>query len=98
MALGHILTTFRQTRELLVDVLVKRTEGINLSMDRLALHRLREAIEKAKIGLSSTSQTEIKQPFITTDAFGAKHVNVTLTKSKFESLVNHLIKRLIGSL
>ncbi|KAL0422459.1 UNVERIFIED_CONTAM: Heat shock protein, mitochondrial [Sesamum latifolium] len=71
----------------------KRTEGIDLSKDRLALQRLREAAEKAKIELSSTSQTEINLPFITADASGAKHLNITLTRSKFEALVNHLIER-----
>ncbi|RWR77864.1 heat shock protein, mitochondrial-like protein [Cinnamomum micranthum f. kanehirae] len=71
----------------------KRTEGIDLSKDRLALQRLREAAEKAKIELSSTTQTEINLPFITADASGAKHLHITLTRSKFESLVNHLIER-----
>ncbi|KAG2703979.1 hypothetical protein I3843_06G153300 [Carya illinoinensis] len=71
----------------------KRTEGIDLSKDKLALQRLREAAEKAKIELSSTTQTEINLPFITADASGAKHLNITLTRSKFESLVNHLIER-----
>ncbi|MCD9637915.1 Heat shock protein 68 [Datura stramonium] len=71
----------------------KRTEGIDLSKDRLALQRLREAAEKAKIELSSTSQTDINLPFITADASGAKHLNITLTRSKFETLVNHLIER-----
>ncbi|KAG4971618.1 hypothetical protein JHK85_038039 [Glycine max] len=80
----------------LLDFLVnefKRTESIDLSKDRLALQRLREAAEKAKIELSSTSQTEINLPFITADASGAKHLNITLTRSKFEALVNHLIER-----
>ncbi|XP_009769457.1 heat shock 70 kDa protein, mitochondrial-like [Nicotiana sylvestris] len=71
----------------------KRTDGIDLSKDRLALQRLREAAEKAKIELSSTSQTEINLPFITADASGAKHLNITLTRSKFENLVNSLIER-----
>ncbi|URE08910.1 Heat shock 70 kDa protein [Musa troglodytarum] len=61
--------------------------------DRMALQRLREAAEKAKVELSSTLQTEINLPFITADASGAKHFNITLTRSKFESLVNHLIER-----
>ncbi|CAL9055770.1 heat shock 70 kDa protein, mitochondrial-like [Musa acuminata AAA Group] len=80
----------------LLDYLVsefKRSENIDLSKDRLALQRLREAAEKAKVELSSTLQTEINLPFITADASGAKHFNVTLTRSKFESLVNHLIER-----
>ncbi|KAJ8764795.1 hypothetical protein K2173_009200 [Erythroxylum novogranatense] len=71
----------------------KRTEGIDLTKDRLALQRLREAAEKAKIELSSTTQTDINLPFITADASGAKHLNITLTRSKFESLVDHLIDR-----
>ncbi|CAA6670204.1 unnamed protein product [Spirodela intermedia] len=61
--------------------------------DRLALQRLREAAEKAKVELSSTTQTEINLPFISADAGGAKHFNVTLTRSKLESLVAHLIDR-----
>lgn len=71
----------------------KKAEGIDLSKDKLALQRLREAAEKAKIELSSTFQTEINLPFITADASGAKHFNVTLTRSKFETLVNDLIER-----
>nr|XP_027106153.1 heat shock 70 kDa protein, mitochondrial [Coffea arabica] len=71
----------------------KGNEGIDLTKDRLALQRLREAAEKAKIELSSTTQTEINLPFITADASGAKHLNITLTRSKFETLVNHLIER-----
>ncbi|CAN6992155.1 unnamed protein product [Brassica oleracea var. botrytis] len=80
----------------LLDFLVnefKTSEGIDLARDRLALQRLREAAEKAKIELSSTSQTEINLPFITADASGAKHFNITLTRSKFETLVNNLIER-----
>ncbi|CAN6304563.1 unnamed protein product [Urochloa humidicola] len=71
----------------------KKTEGIDLSKDRLALQRLREAAEKAKVELSSTSQTEINLPFITADSSGAKHLNITLTRSKFEALVHNLIER-----
>nr|TKS10588.1 heat shock protein 70 [Populus alba] len=71
--------------EYLVDEF-KRTERIDLSKDKLALQRLREAAEKAKIELSSTTQTEINLPFITADSSGAKHLNITLTRSKFESL------------
>ncbi|KAE8702204.1 hypothetical protein F3Y22_tig00110485pilonHSYRG00051 [Hibiscus syriacus] len=80
----------------LLDFLVsefKKTEGIDLSRDILTLQRLQEAAEKTKIELSSASQTEINQPFITADASGAKHLNITLTRSKLESLVNHLIER-----
>ncbi|KNA23451.1 hypothetical protein SOVF_024700 [Spinacia oleracea] len=71
----------------------KKTEGIDLSSDRLALQRLREAAEKAKIELSSTSQTDISLPFISADSSGAKHLNITLSRSKFESLVGNLIER-----
>ncbi|KAJ0443074.1 Heat shock 70 kDa protein [Helianthus annuus] len=80
----------------LLDFLVgefKKTEGIDLTKDRLALQRLREAAEKAKIELSSTTQTDINLPFITADASGAKHLNITLTRSKFEALVSNLIER-----
>ncbi|KAJ4840429.1 Heat shock 70 kDa protein A [Turnera subulata] len=80
----------------LLDYLVgefKSTEGIDLSKDKLALQRLREAAEKAKIELSSTSQTDINLPFITADASGAKHFNMTLTRAKFEGLVHNLIER-----
>ncbi|PIA50515.1 hypothetical protein AQUCO_01300924v1 [Aquilegia coerulea] len=73
---------------------IKRTEAIDLTNDILAIHRLRDAAEKAKIELSSTLETEIYLPFITTDASGAKHLNITLTRSKFESLANNLIERI----
>ncbi len=65
----------------LVD-LYKREQGIDLSKDRLALQRLREAAERAKVELSSTTQTDINLPFITADASGAKHLNVTITRAK----------------
>ncbi|EOA18008.1 hypothetical protein CARUB_v10006443mg [Capsella rubella] len=80
----------------LLDYLVgefKRTDNIDLTKDKLALQRLREAAEKAKIELSSTTQTEINLPFITADASGAKHLNITLTRSKFEALVGNLIEK-----
>uniref|UniRef100_A0A0D9XF60 Uncharacterized protein n=1 Tax=Leersia perrieri TaxID=77586 RepID=A0A0D9XF60_9ORYZ len=80
----------------LLDYLVsefKKSDSIDLSKDKLALQRLREAAEKAKVELSSTMQTEINLPFITADATGAKHFNITLTRSKFESLVHSLIER-----
>ena len=82
----------------LLDYLVskfKKSESIDLSKDRLALQRSREAVEKAKVELSSSSQTDVNLPFITTDASRAKHLNITLTHSKFENLVNHLIERTI---
>ncbi|MCD7451610.1 Heat shock protein 68 [Datura stramonium] len=74
-------------------LMFKRTEGIDLSKDRLALQRDSRGSRKAKIGFHPTSQTDINLPFITADASGAKHLNITLTRSKFETLVNHLIER-----
>lgn len=71
----------------------KRNESIDLTSDRLALQRLREAAEKAKIELSSTPQTEINLPFITADATGAKHLQLNLTRSKLEGLVSKLLER-----
>eukprot|EP00270_Netrium_digitus_P009702 TRINITY_DN2966_c0_g1_i2.p1 TRINITY_DN2966_c0_g1~~TRINITY_DN2966_c0_g1_i2.p1 ORF type:complete len:739 (-),score=261.91 TRINITY_DN2966_c0_g1_i2:626-2746(-) len=71
----------------------KKQESIDLTKDRMALQRLREAAEKAKVELSSTTQTEINLPFITADASGAKHLHVTLTRSKLESLVHDLVER-----
>ncbi|KAJ4966467.1 hypothetical protein NE237_018316 [Protea cynaroides] len=73
----------------------RRTEGIDLAEDKLALQRIREAAEKAKIQLSLTSEIEIILPFITVDGYGGKHLNITLTRSKFESLVNHYIEKTI---
>ena len=69
----------------------KKETGIDLKNDRLALQRLKEAAEKAKIELSSTTQTEINLPFITADQTGPKHLNIKLTRAKFESLVEDLI-------
>ena len=71
----------------------KKEQGIDLRQDRLALQRLKEAAEKAKIELSSTEQTEVNLPFITADATGPKHLNVTLTRAKLESLVEDLLER-----
>ena len=71
----------------------KKDNGIDLRTDKLALQRLREAAEKAKIELSSTSQTEINLPFITADKTGPKHINIKLTRAKLEALVENLIKR-----
>lgn len=81
---------------LLLDHLVsefKKDQGIDLSKDRLALQRLREAAEKAKIELSSTMQTDLNLPFITADASGPKHMNIKLTRAKYESLVDPLVRR-----
>jgi molecular chaperone DnaK len=71
----------------------KREHGIDLSQDKMALQRLRDAAEKAKIELSGTNQTEINQPFITMDASGPKHLALTLTRSKLESLCHNLVER-----
>ena len=82
----------------LVDYLAdefKKENGIDLRGDRMALQRLKEAAEKAKIELSSVAQTEINLPFITADASGPKHLTIKLTRAKFESLVADFIKRTI---
>jgi molecular chaperone DnaK len=71
----------------------KQENGIDLKKDRMALQRLRDAAEKAKIELSSTATTEINQPFITMDASGPKHLSITLSRAKLESLTHHLIDR-----
>ena len=71
----------------------KKDQGIDLSKDLMALQRLREAAEKAKIELSSTMETEISLPFVTADASGPKHMNFKLTRAKFESLVMDLLEK-----
>ena len=71
----------------------KRDQGIDLLKDRMALQRLKEAAEKAKIELSTVQQTEVNLPFITADASGPKHLNITLTRSKLEQLVMNLVDR-----
>ncbi|MDC6465751.1 molecular chaperone DnaK [Pelagibacteraceae bacterium] len=71
----------------------KKDNGINLKTDKLALQRLKEASEKAKIELSSATQTEINLPFITADKTGPKHINIKLTRAKLEALVENLVKR-----
>ncbi|KAJ3369601.1 70-kilodalton heat shock protein [Allomyces arbusculus] len=73
----------------------KKDEGIDISSDRMALQRVREAAEKAKIELSSTMQTDINLPFITADATGPKHINYKLTRAKFEQLTKPLIDRTV---
>ncbi len=73
----------------------KKEQGIDLRSDRLALQRLKEAAEKAKIELSSSMQTEVNLPFITADASGPKHLNIKLTRAKLESLVDTLIQRTV---
>jgi molecular chaperone DnaK len=76
----------------------KKAEGIDLGKDRMALQRLKEAAEKAKIELSSVMETEINLPFITADASGPKHMTMKLTRAKFESLVEPLVQRTIAPL
>jgi molecular chaperone DnaK len=73
----------------------KNSSGIDLRIDPLALQRLKEAAEKAKIELSSTQQTEVNLPYITADATGPKHLNIKITRAKFESLVEDLVQRTI---
>ncbi len=73
----------------------KKEHGIDLSKDKMALQRLRDAAEKAKIELSGTQSTEINQPFITMDASGPKHLALTLTRAKLESLTHDLIERTV---
>ena len=79
--MDHIVATF------------KRDTGVDLANDRMALQRLKEAAEKAKIELSSMTQTNINLPFITADATGPKHLDMTLTRAKFEELVHDLIEK-----
>jgi molecular chaperone DnaK len=74
----------------------RKDQGIDLRNDRMALQRLKDAAEKAKIELSTTQQTEINLPFITADASGPKHLNLTLTRSKLEQLVDDLVERTLG--
>jgi molecular chaperone DnaK len=74
----------------------KKDQGIDLAKDRQAIQRLREAAEKAKIELSSTMQTEVNLPFITADASGPKHLQMTLTRAKFEQITQDLTDRLKG--
>ncbi|MEO5805393.1 molecular chaperone DnaK [Devosia sp.] len=73
----------------------KKEQGIDLRSDKLALQRLKEAAEKAKIELSASTQTEINLPFITADASGPKHLTLKLSRSKFESLVDDLVQKTI---
>jgi len=83
----------------IVDFLIaefKKDQGIDLAKDSMALQRLKEGAEKAKIELSSAVQTEVNMPYITADASGPKHLQVKLTRSKFESLVDDLIQRSVG--
>jgi molecular chaperone DnaK len=83
----------------LIDYLVdefKKDQGVDLRNDPLALQRLKEGAEKAKIELSSTQQTDVNLPYITADASGPKHLNIKLTRAKLESLVEELIERTVA--
>jgi molecular chaperone DnaK len=85
----------KRIMDYLADEFRKET-GIDLRKDRLALQRLKDAAEKAKIELSSTTQTDVNLPFITADQNGPKHLNMKLTRSKLEALVDDLIERTVG--
>src|SRR5918999_1085189 len=74
----------------------KKTEGIDLTRDRMALQRLKEAAEKAKMELSTVMETDINLPFITADQTGPKHLSMRLTRAKFEQLVDDLLQRTVG--
>jgi molecular chaperone DnaK len=83
----------------IIDFLIaefKKDQGVDLSKDVLALQRLKEAAEKAKIELSNSSQTDVNLPYITADASGPKHLNIRLTRAKLEALVDELIERTIA--
>lgn len=85
--------------QVIIDYLVsefKKEHGIDLSQDKMALQRLKDAAEKAKIDLSSVTTTQISLPFITADATGPKHLEMTLTRAKFEELSSHLVERTLG--
>ena len=84
--------------QLLIDWMVdefRKDQGVDLSADRMALQRLKEAAEKAKIELSSTMETEINLPFVTADASGPKHLAMRLTRAKFEQMIEPLVQRTI---
>ena len=74
----------------------KKKEGVDLSKDKMALQRLREAAEKAKVELSSMSETSISLPFISADANGPKHLEITLTRARFEDMTRDLLERVVG--
>src|SRR6516162_3019595 len=74
----------------------KKTDGIDLSRDRMALQRLKEAAEKAKMELSTVMETDLNLPFITADQSGPKHLQMRLTRAKFEQLVDDLLQRTVG--
>jgi molecular chaperone DnaK len=85
--------------EILIDHLItefKNDTGIDVRTDKTVLQRLREAAEKAKIELSSTQQTDINLPFLTADASGPQHLNITLSRSKFDQMIEEFVKKTLG--
>ena len=74
----------------------KKEQSIDLRNDQMALQRLKEAAEKAKIELSASTQTEVNLPFITADQNGPKHLNISLSRAKLEALVEDLVQRTVG--
>ena len=92
---ARVQTVHKETNPRYYDLLseFKKESGIDLKSDKLALQRLKEAAEKAKIELSSATQTEINLPFITADKTGPKHINLKMTRAKLEALVEDLISR-----
>jgi len=84
--------------QVIIDYLVdefKKDQGIDLSGDAMAMQRLKEAAEKAKIELSSTQETDVNLPFVTADQSGPKHMNIKLTRAKFEQMIDDLVKRTV---
>jgi len=84
--------------QVVIDYLVdefKKDQGIDLSGDAMAMQRLKEAAEKAKIELSSTQETDVNLPFVTADQSGPKHMNIKLTRAKFEQMIDDLVKRTV---
>ena len=82
--------------EILIDFLVaefKNDTGLDVGGDNIVLQRMREGVEKAKIELSSTQQTDINLPFLTADAHGPKHLNITLSRSKFDQLIEEFVQK-----
>ena len=74
---------------------LKKQSGIDISKDKMCVQRVREAAEKAKIELSSTTQSEINLPFLTADQTGPKHLNMSLTRAKLEGLIDNFVKKTI---
>jgi molecular chaperone DnaK len=85
--------------QIIIEYLVtefKKDQGIDLSGDPMAMQRLKEAAEKAKIELSSTQETDVNLPFVTADQSGPKHMNIKLTRAKFEQMIGDLVKKTVG--